>query len=111
MDITFATEKLQKLCNDKKALTKAFGAVCAKKIHNRLDDMRDAPTLDVCRALPGRYHELIGDRKGQIACDAEHPKRLIFKPAHNPIPTKADGGLDWGKVTAVCVMEIEDYHG
>lgn len=111
MDITFANDKLKALCNSDKALKQDYGAACAKKIRNRLDDMSAAATLEVCRYLPGRYHELKGDRQGQIAADVEHPKRLIFVPAHDPAPTKDDGGLDWGKVTAVCVIGIEDYHG
>ena len=110
MDISFANEKLKKECLDFKASSKAHGAVCAKKIRQRLDDMRAAATLEVCRTLPGRYHELKGDRKWQIAADVEHPKRLIFEPAHDPMPVKEDKGLDWSKVTAVTVLEIEDYH-
>ena len=111
VDIAFATAKLEKQCNDSKAGVRAFGPKCAKKLRLRLDDMRAARNLEDCRHLPGRYHELTGDRKGQIAADVEHPKRLIFKPAHDPPPKKRDGGLDWNKVTAVIVLEIEDYHG
>ena len=37
--------------------------------------------------------------------------RLIFMPFHDPIPTKADGGLDWTAVTAVVIVGVEDYHG
>ncbi|MBP9892998.1 MAG: killer suppression protein [Planctomycetes bacterium] len=111
MVISFDTEKLKKLCNDTKALIKAFGAVCAKKIRRRLDDMGAAATLEVCRSLPGQYHELKGDRKWQVAVHVEEPRRLVFFPAHDPIPTKKDGGLDWNLVTAVRVLAIEDYHG
>jgi len=42
--------------------------------------------------------------------DAKHPYRLIFEPADNPPPTKDDGGLDWNEVTAIRIVEIEDYH-
>jgi hypothetical protein len=40
----------------------------------------------------------------------DHPYRLIFIPADDPIPTKDDGGLDWSKVTAVEILEIADTH-
>ena len=63
------------------------------------------------RLLPGRCHELTGDRAGQLALDLDHPYRLIFMPFHDPIPTKADGGLDWTAVTAVVIVGVEDYHG
>ena len=35
----------------------------------------------------------------------------LFEPASNPLPRKKDGGLDWTKVTAVRILEIEDTHG
>jgi proteic killer suppression protein len=68
-----------------------------------LADLRNVPQAD--------YHELTGDRKGEIACNLDHPYRLILVPAHDPLPKKEDGGLDWNGVTAVTVTEIADYHG
>lgn len=63
------------------------------------------------RTLPGRCHELTGDRKGELAVDLRGPYRLVFEPADNPPPVKEDGGLDWRRVTAVRILEVEDYHG
>jgi len=31
-------------------------------------------------------------------------------PAHNPIPTKQDGGLDWHAVTEIVIVAITDTH-
>ena len=70
-----------------------------------------AETLEDMRLLPGRCHELTGDRAGQLALDLDHLYRLIFMPFHDPIPTKADSGLDWTAVTAVVIVGVEDYHG
>jgi len=72
--------------------------------------MRGARCLEDLRMLPGNWHELKGDRKGQLACSLLGRNRLIFTPADNPRPTKPDGGLDWSRVTAVENIEIEDYH-
>jgi len=58
-----------------------------------------------------RCHELKGDRTGQLSLDLDHPYRLIIEPAHDPIPRKPDGGLDWNKVTAVMIVGVEDTHG
>lgn len=64
------------------------------------------------RQLPGaRCHELTANLKGKLAVDLDHPYRLLFEPAHNPVPCKHDGGLDWTKVTAITVLEILNYHG
>ncbi len=63
------------------------------------------------RALPqARCHELLGNRKGELAVDLKHPYRLIFEPANDPIPRKPDGGLDWTQVTAINILEVVDYH-
>ena len=53
---------------------------------------------------------LSGDRKGLFAVDLEHPFRLEFKPNHDPVPLKEDGGVDLDEVTAVTIMAVEDYH-
>lgn len=77
----------------------------------RLDDLHAATMLEDMRNLPGRCHELTGDRKGQLAIDLVHPHRLIFEVANEPIPRKTDKGLDWKKVTAIRIIEIaKDYH-
>jgi proteic killer suppression protein len=43
--------------------------------------------------------------------DLEFLYRLIFEPEHDPIPKRADGGLDWSAVTAIRILEIADTHG
>lgn len=74
-------------------------------------DLKAVPTLEHLRNLPGRLHELVGDRKGELSLDVKHPYRLLFKPADDPPPTKPDGGLDWSLITAVTIIAIEDTHG
>jgi proteic killer suppression protein len=66
--------------------------------------------LEEFRRLPGRCHELDGNRKGQLTLDLADGKRLIVEPANNPVPLKEDGGLDWSQVDAVLIVEIIDYH-
>jgi len=53
---------------------------------------------------------LTGDRKGTLAVDLDHPYRLIFEPANDPVPRKPDGGLDWTKITVIRILELRDYH-
>ena len=67
--------------------------------------------MEDLRNVPGRLHELKGDRKGQLSYDLDHPYRLIFVPAHEPVPSKQSGGMDWLRVTAVKILGIEDTHG
>ena len=111
MEISFVDKKLGKACNNQRLLVKTHGSVRARKLQQRLNDLQAADTLAVMRHLPGRCHELTGDRAGQFALDLDHPYRLIFEPDHNPVPRKEDGGIDWTVVTAVCIIAVEDYHG
>lgn len=110
MNITFKNNKLKKIANDSKKCFKEYGQTCGKKLLQRLIDLRDAETLEDVRYLPGRYHELKNDRKGQWACDVEHPYRLIFTPHENPIPTDQYGKYIWIEILGVEIIEIVDYH-
>jgi len=110
VEISFKSKKLQKTCNSDKELLKEYGKTCARKFRARLDDLNAAPNLEVFRNLPGRCHELKGDRKGQLSLDLEHPLRLIFEPSGEGIQTKDDGGLDWKSVKAVVILGVEDTH-
>lgn len=111
MDIIFKDRKLAKACNSNAGLEQMFSDVRAKKLRQRLDELRAANSLDdVLRVPPARCHELKGNRKGQISVDLDHPYRLIFVVANDPIPTKPDGGLDWAQVTAIEIIGTEDTH-
>ena len=110
MDIDFAAKRLEKLCNSDRDLVKAFGSQRARVFRRRLDQLRAAENLEVLRSLPGRCHELTGDRKGTLSIDLDGPYRLLFEPADEPRPTKADGGLDWTLVTVIRILEVEDTH-
>lgn len=111
MDIIFKDRKFEKSCNDHTLLVRRHGANMAKLIRRRMDELKAADTLSLMKALPHtRCHELHGSRHGDLSVDLEHPYRLIFVPANNPVPTKADGGLDWDKVTAIEIVGIEDTH-
>lgn len=91
-------------------LVKKEGGIRAKKIRQRLDDLRAADNLEQMRSLPGRCHELSENRKGQLSLDLDHPWRLIFVPADDPPAVKPDGGIDWKNVTIIEVIGIEDTH-
>lgn len=110
MDVAFATEKLAKAMNSDSKLSQTYGAELAKQIRRRLDDLDAATTLEDMRTLPGRCEELTGDRSGELSVRLSANHRLIFRPNHDPVPERGDGGLDWTQVTAVEVTEVVDYH-
>ncbi len=110
MNLTFYDSKLRKCANDFKKLQKTYGKIRAKKITQRLGDLLDAESLEDMRHLPGNYHELVGNRKGQWGCDLDGPYRLIFEPHEKPIPEDEDGKYIWVEIKAIEVIEIIDYH-
>ncbi len=112
MDIIFKTKKLEKICNNRSHRERECGTERAKKLGRRLDDLRAANCLADMAKLPStRCHELKGNRKGQISVDLDHPYRLLFTVANDPVPVKSDGGLDWNNITAIKIIAVEDTHG
>ncbi|MCC5926996.1 MAG: type II toxin-antitoxin system RelE/ParE family toxin [Bacteroidetes bacterium] len=110
MTITFSDKKLEKLANNDRKMQRELGPVRAKILRRRLSQLQDAVTLEDVRNLPGRYHELTGDRKGQWACDLDHPYRLVFTPLEDPIPINNDGQYIWIEIVGVEIIEIINYH-
>lgn len=110
MKITFTEKKLEKIANDDKLMLKKLGSIRAKVFRRRMTALQDANTLEDVRNLPGNFHELVKDRKGQWACDLDQPYRLIFTPHENPIPTNEDGQYVWLEIVGIEIIEITDYH-
>lgn len=115
MDILFKNTKSAKLFNEGKQLEKEHGKKRAQKIRLRLAELRAAQCLSDFwppKTGPSRCHELTeGGRQWHLSVDLDYPYRLIFTPAHDPVPQKNDGGLDWSRVTAIRILQVEDTHG
>ena len=110
MDILFGSKDLDKLCHDDRIATRAIGMPSARKLRARLDDLIAAATLSYATKLPGRFHALTRDRKGQFAFHLHDGCRLVLEPIGSPLPRGDDGMLDLGKVTAVMIVFVGDYH-
>ncbi len=111
MVIYFKTKRLQKICSIANESIKQLGSKMARKLQQRLMELKAASCLaDISKVPPPRCHQLSSDRGGQLSVDLEHPYRLLFIPANDPIPVKQDGGLDWAKVTEIEIVEIVDTH-
>jgi toxin HigB-1 len=107
MDIHFSDSRLKRRCESEKDSQRSYGPDCAKKIAARIADLKAASSLDEFRGLPGRCHELKGNRAGQFALELTGGMRLIFEPA--PGSSAADGS--WSAIDAVVLIEVGDYHG
>jgi len=112
MDIYFNSEQLQKACNSEKLSVKRWGPEIARKLQQRLMELRAADCLsDISNLPPPRCHILEGNWEGCFAVDLKQPFRLVFKPLHDPVPLKDDGGFDKSRITAILIVEVTDYHG
>lgn len=113
MDIRFADRKLEKECNDDRLLRRRHGERRAGLLKTRLAVLAAAANLaDIGPPYRGpmRWHELKGDRAGELSIDLDHPYRLLFRPDHDPVPTREQGGLDWAQVTKIIILEVANTH-
>ena len=111
MDIDFRNKNVGDIFNSEENLVRKYGSEQARIIKRRMAVLKAASCLaEVSYRPPTRRHELTENRKGQFAVDLKHPYRLVFEPNHNPLPRKEDGGLDLRSITAITIIEMEDYH-
>lgn len=110
MRVTFATARLKAELESDKAVRRRWGEPMPRRLGTRLADLDAAESLETMRTLPGHVEELTGDRGGQLSLRLVGGFRLLFEIADDPIPRKADGGLDWRLVRSVRVVGVEDNH-
>jgi proteic killer suppression protein len=112
MELQFKSRKLEKVCLSERDSVRTWGAKRARVVRRRLAQLAAAESLAVVSSLPpARLHPLVGDRDGHFAVDVMHPFRLVFEPYHEDVPRLADGGVDRAKITAIRILDVEDYHG
>ena len=98
MDITYRSKKVGKICTDAKAAERAYGKDMAVKIHQRIDEIGAADTVEMMIQFHiGRCHPLTQNRKGQYAVDLVHPYRLVFEK-------------NGDEIQIANILEIVDYH-
>ena len=106
MDILFEDKNLEKCATDRLYALKRLGSRRAQSYAVRLMQIDRAVNFEQLRGLPGRYHELVGNRAGQWACDLDQPYRLIFKSNNNGPAVQ----IVWAKEQTAKILEIADYH-
>ncbi len=110
MDIGFLSEKDQTFFQGERKVKAKFGAPVAARFYERLDDIQAALCMEDLCQLPGKWEELLADRRGEFSCRLHGGYRLIVRPQKQPPPTKPDGGLDWRAIDGLVFIEVVDYH-
>ena len=108
MEVRYKDNKIRDLCEKQAVAEKKLGAASARKLMVRLVALEAAAR--VTDLVAGNPHPLKGDRLGEFALDLAGGWRLVFAPAHDPCPTRPDGGIEWSQVTIVSIEYIGDYH-
>lgn len=105
MQLLFANSQLEKICTSPERAVKKYGARCAEILLRRLRQMREAKDVETLTRIPGHYHPLTADRKGQWACRLQGGLRLVFVPG-------ARGEMVIKEITdpTLTILKIVDYH-
>ena len=110
MKIDFSSNRLRKQMSVAREMQKTFGQL-TRKLQRRLTLLASANNLDEIPSIkPERCHELLGKDKGTFSVDLSGNFRLLFRPNHNPVPLKDDGGIDLSNVTAITIIGVKDTH-
>lgn len=109
MELTYKTNKLQKLCEDptcKKELVKKYGVEVADKLPRRVKELKAFNSLnDVPTSLPYRRHKLSGDLKECFAVNITGQYRLIFRQKENNIIIE-----DLREIKEIEIMEVSKHY-
>ena len=109
MELTYKTNKLQKLCEDmnyNKELVKKYGIDVAKKLPKRIKELKAFNSLnDVPTSLPYRRHKLSGDLKWHFAVNITGQYRLIFRQKDNNIIIE-----DLREIKEIEIMEVSKHY-
>ena len=98
MIITYRNKRIERICTIAKEAEKLYGKIMAEKIHQRIDELTAADTVEMLiRFHIGRCHRLVQNRKGQFAMDLIHPYRLVFEQRGE-------------EIQIAHILEIVDYH-
>lgn len=108
MEIQTETKKLQKQLENDSKLVKAFGSQVAKKIMQRITELRAAENLSAISHLPPpRLHQLTGDYKDYFAVDVSSNMRMVFRG----LDASGEFCVDKDAIISIRIKEVTDYHG
>jgi len=86
LDISYANETLKSQCTQGTPENLRLSRKNRIKLAERLPAIAGAHVLEDLRHADGRFHELRGDRRRQIACELDGVDRLVFE---------SDSGTFW----------------
>jgi proteic killer suppression protein len=106
--LAFSTKALRSLCECQAKAERQLGFKVAKKLRERLADIRAAS--NVTDLVAGRPCEIEGGRLANYAINLADGYRMVLCANHNGIPLAESRRIDWSKVSRVRIHRIEVAH-
>ncbi len=110
MNIVYKDKNLKRCSENAAYALRQLGAEQTKCLLQRICAIKSAESFEDLRHLPGHFHELRHNRKGQWSFSLNGPYRLIVTPLEHPIPLTSNGQFDWKAIRGAVIIEIVNYH-
>ena len=110
MEIQYKNRELKRCAEQPGYAKSKLGKEQANAFLRRLNVLKASECFEDLRNVPGHFHELRLNRRGQWGFDLNGPYRLIVRPLSTPIPVLPYGGYDWRKIKGAVIVEIVNYH-
>lgn len=108
MILAFSTKTIRALCECQAKAERALGLKAAKKLRERLADIRAAG--NVTDLIAGQPREIEGPSLPNYSINLADGYQMILCANHNDIPITTAGRVDWSKVSRVRIHRIEVAH-
>ncbi len=106
MELAFETRELRLLCESETEGNLRLGEPAAKDLRARLADLLAANSLGDLPPV-GNMREVASADGVYLAMDLSDGKRLCLAVNHATFPRKANGQLDWFKISRLKLLRIE----
>ncbi len=106
LELAFETRELRDICENEAEAKRQFGDAVAEVLKHRLADLDAAISpVDLIAGDPR-----LEPGNDAMALDLSEGYRLVFAPNHPHNPTTASGGIDWGNVSRIRILQIGRQH-
>lgn len=108
MKLTYASNKIKKLCDSHNKASGKHGVEAADALSHRLQQLESASSLqDIARLGRRPYgphlHWLKGDKAGILSIDVTKKLRLLFFPADNSL-------REFSEISSIVIKSLGDTH-
>src|SRR5687768_270679 len=97
--MAFATRSLRQICESQIRAERKYGVRVARALQHRLADLVAAE--DVTELIAGSPRSVAADPHERMVIQLTPQFEIVLAANHNAVPTRANGSVDWSRVTRV----------